>query len=250
MNIVLSFSGGLDSTTLLAQLLEDGHRIVGLITVNYGQRHAEELKAARKIATYYGYKDKHHLVDLSPIRKLIDRSSQTSRKIAVPKGHYTEESMKATVVPNRNMMLLAIAGAAAINFSADAIAYAAHAGDHAIYPDCRREFVEAMNTAFKLADWTPIEIMTPFVELTKSHIARLAGDLSVPISRTWSCYNPMRVGRRHVHCGACGTCVERREAFMLAEVPDPTVYHRSAPKLAFQVVGDADGLDRKVVLLK
>ncbi len=135
--------------------------------------------------------------------------------------------MKATVVPNRNMILLALAAGWAISQKADAIAYAAHGGDHAIYPDCRPEFAEAMRHAIGLADWHRVELLRPFVTLTKADIVRRGAELGAPLGSTWSCY---RGGARH--CGRCGTCVERREAFALAGVPDPTDYEAALPPLA------------------
>ena len=136
-----------------------------------------------------------------------------------PDGHYTDESMKATVVPNRNMLFLAVAASWAIAQGAAAVAYAAHAGDHAIYPDCRPEFVRAMSAALGLADWRQLELATPFINWDKGQIVRRGAELGVPFEKTWSCY---RGGT--AHCGTCGTCVERREAFSQAGIADPTIY--------------------------
>lgn len=127
--------------------------------------------------------------------------------------------MKLTVVPNRNMILLALAGAWAVSTKSEAIAYAAHAGDHAIYPDCRPEFAEAMQGALLLCDWHPVRIARPFLAMSKADLVKLGAELGVPFALTWSCY---KGGDKH--CGKCGTCVERREAFELAGVPDPTKY--------------------------
>jgi len=137
----------------------------------------------------------------------------------VPAGHYTNETMKLTVVPNRNMIMLSVAIGWAVSGKADAVAYAAHAGDHTIYPDCRPAFIEAIRQAAALCDWHRVELLTPFVGKTKRDIVRLGAELDVPFGQTWSCY----VGGE-VHCGRCGTCVERREAFKSAGVDDPTVY--------------------------
>lgn len=127
--------------------------------------------------------------------------------------------MKKTVVPNRNMILLAVAIAKAVSVGARFVAYGAHAGDHAIYPDCRPEFVEAMKTAAGLADWTKVEILAPFIKSTKADIAKTGARLGVPFEMTWSCYKG-----GEIHCGKCGTCTERREAFQLAKIDDPTKY--------------------------
>lgn len=216
MQTVLIFSGGLDSTVLLHELIRAGDRLLAL-SVDYGQRHRVELEHARRIAERAGAE--WRLADLSAITPLIAGSSQTSADVAVPHGHYAEESMKQTVVPNRNMIMLAVAGGWAISRKADRVAYAAHAGDHTIYPDCRPAFTEALGQALALADWHSISLYCPFVNLRKSEIVARGAAISVDFAETWSCYEG---GRRH--CGKCGTCVERREAFDLAGVPDPTVY--------------------------
>lgn len=221
---VLVFSGGLDSTVLLHHLLAEGHEVLAL-SVHYGQRHARELDAAAAIARRAGVR--HEIADLRAVSGLLAGSSLTSADIAVPEGHYQEESMKATVVPNRNMILLALAAGWAISQKAGAIAYAAHGGDHAIYPDCRPEFADAMRHAIGLADWHRVELLRPFVTLTKAEIVRRGVALGAPLAATWSCYQ----GRAR-HCGRCGTCVERREAFELAGVPDPTDYEAAFPPLS------------------
>lgn len=218
MKTVLCFSGGMDSTTLLAQLIDQGHEVICL-SVDYGQRHARELEAASLIHKHY--KVELVLADLCDIRHLFKGSSQTSLEIPVPEGHYADENMKKTVVPNRNMVLLSLAGALAVSRQAGAVAYAAHLGDHTIYPDCRPEFVQAMKESFRLCDFQPIDLLTPFLDanMSKTDIAKRGAYLKVPFSLTWSCYN----GGLY-HCGKCGTCVERKEAFRDSNVPDPTTY--------------------------
>lgn len=216
MQTIVILSGGMDSAVLLADQLHAGHTVAAL-SVNYGQRHRRELDYAAKVAAYYDIE--HHTADLSALRPLLAGSSQTTDGVPVPHGHYAAESMKQTVVPNRNMLLLALAGAWAISRKADAIAYAAHAGDHTVYPDCRPVFVEALQAALVLADWHPVQIARPFIHWTKAEICRHGDDLDVPFALTYSCYEG-----GVDHCGLCGTCVERREAFRLAEVPDPTPY--------------------------
>lgn len=216
MKVVVVLSGGLDSSVLLADLHAKGQDLLAL-SVDYGQRHRRELDAAEAIAALYDVP--WHLARLENLRDILGGSSQTSDAIAVPHGHYTDESMKQTVVPNRNMILLAVAGALAINRKADAIAYAAHAGDHAIYPDCRPAFTEALAPALHLAGWDPIALLTPFIAWTKADIVRRGAMLKAPFILTYSCYEG---GPQH--CGECGTCVERREAFALADIYDPTLY--------------------------
>jgi 7-cyano-7-deazaguanine synthase len=221
--IVVSFSGGVDSTTLAYHLREQGHELLAL-SVDYGQRHRVELERAGELARDLGLR--HEVADLRPMARLLSGSSLTDSAIDVPLGHYEAPSMRATVVPNRNMILLAVAGGWALSQGADAVAYAAHAGDHAIYPDCRPEFADAVAQALALADWRELRLLRPFVHLSKAQIVARAAELRVPLDRTWSCY---RGGDRH--CGACGTCVERREAFLLAGLADPTDYEPLAPAL-------------------
>lgn len=219
-SIVLSYSGGLDSTVLLWSLVKEGY-YVHCLSVDYGQRHAKELASAHRIVTELGTEiARFHRVMISGNAML--GSSQTSPDVPVPEGHYAEESMKATVVPNRNMVLLSLAGALAVSTKSHNVAYAAHSGDHAIYPDCRPEFATAMANALLLCDFTPVKILRPFLEpepLSKTDVVRLGHSLGVPFEHTWSCY---KGGERH--CGKCGTCVERREAFVDSGVQDPTEY--------------------------
>jgi len=216
--VVAVYSGGMDSTVLLYELLANGCDVKA-IGFHYGQRHSVELQAAKKIVDLLPGVA-FEVIDLSGLGPLIaGQSSQLNSQVAVPDGHYTEESMKATVVPNRNMIMLAVAVAHAISIDFDAVAYGAHAGDHTIYPDCRSEFVDAMKTVIGLCDWKSIELLTPFIQSSKADIAALGNTLSVPFASTWSCYKG-----GDVHCGTCGTCVERREAFALAKLVDPTKY--------------------------
>lgn len=212
---VVILSGGMDSTTVLYHTLKDGYD-VHAVGFDYGQRHRKELIAADQIAQRA--KVPFKVVDLSVIRELIARGSQTGDE-PVPEGHYADESMRKTVVPNRNMIMLAVAVGYAITLGAKRVVYGAHAGDHAIYPDCRPQFVEALAAAVGLCDYETVELVAPFVHLTKTVIARMADRLGVPLQITWSCY---KGGDKH--CGKCGTCVERREAFAQAQVPDPTEY--------------------------
>lgn len=216
METVLIYSGGLDSTVLLFKLRADGHKVRAL-GINYGQRHGKELLAARTICADLGVE--FRVADLSAIKPLLGGSSQTDDSVPVPHGHYAAETMKLTVVPNRNMVMLSVAIAWAISTKSDCVSYAAHGGDHAIYPDCREEFASALNTASLLADWHQVRIDRPFVRETKAGLVALGERFGVPFARTWSCYEG-----GEIHCGKCGTCVERREAFSLAGVIDPTSY--------------------------
>lgn len=216
MKALVLFSGGLDSTVLAAQLLADGAE-TRLLSIDYGQRHAKELQQAEKIADALGLP--HRILRLPDLGPLLGGSSLTDDQVELPEGHYAEESMKATVVPNRNMILLALAGGHALSIGFDTIAYAAHAGDHTIYPDCRPEFADAMENALGLADWQNLNLHRPFVNFSKEELVRKGNELGAPLELTWSCY-----AGREKHCGKCGTCVERKEAFALAKLEDPTEY--------------------------
>jgi len=215
---VVLLSGGMDSATTLAVALQD-FPDVETVSIDYNQRHLRELTSAKDVAEFFSVR--HTIVDLS----LADifkgaSSSQTDAAIEVPEGHYADESMKTTVVPNRNMVLLSIAGAVAISRGAEFLYYGAHAGDHAIYPDCRPQFAQAMAKAFLLCDWKQLHLLTPFMNKTKADIVTIGAQLNVPFGLTYSCYK----GELLTHCGKCGTCVERREAFIEAGIPDPTMY--------------------------
>lgn len=223
MRIVTLMSGGLDSAVLVAQQLADGHAVVPF-AVDYGQRHRVELHAAQKVRDEYARRWPNAvgplmLADLTSITRLFNTSSQTNDSIPVPEGHYQAESMKVTVVPNRNMMMLSVAIAHAVSAKADAVALAVHGGDHAIYPDCRPSFIQRMSMAALLCDWHPVVLLAPFLGRTKVGIVQLGQELNVPFATTWSCYNG-----RALQCGRCGTCTERREAFQLAGINDPTSY--------------------------
>jgi 7-cyano-7-deazaguanine synthase len=216
---IVVLSGGMESATLLYHLARVGHE-VRAISVNYGQRHARELRAAVELSRLVNVE--HVVADLTGISPLLGNNSLSGRGVDVPEGHYADETMKLTVVPNRNMILLAVATAWAVSLKYDAVAYGAHTGDHTIYPDCRPEFAEALDKAVQLCDWHKVRLMRPFVEMDKSQIAQLGHSLGVPFHLTWTCY---KGGERH--CGKCGSCSERREAFAKAGITDPTVYEKT-----------------------
>ncbi len=218
MKTVLAFSGGLDSTCLLWYLRSMYHE-VRCLSVDYGQRHNRELIAACRIARLAGVE--HRVIDLRSVKGLMGGSSQTDAAVEVPEGHYTDESMKLTVVPNRNMLLLSLCTAWAISSKSDSVTYAAHAGDRAIYPDCRPEFANAIANAISICDWHKLELDRPFINATKAEIVRLGYNIKAPLHLTYSCY---KGGEKH--CGRCGTCTERALAFTEAGVPDPTQYER------------------------
>ena len=216
MKAVVLFSGGLDSTVLVYDLLNEGADLK-LLSIDYGQRHEKELKSSSEIAEFLGLE--HEILRLPMLNNLLGGSALTDPSISLPEGHYAEDSMKATVVPNRNMILLSLAAGHAISLQFDTVAYAAHAGDHTIYPDCRPEFATAIDQALKLCDWNTISLYRPFIQLSKQDLVRKGNELGVPFEKTWSCY-----AGNDKHCGKCGTCVERKEAFELVGLLDPTEY--------------------------
>ena len=177
MKALVLFSGGLDSTVLATQLKAE-ESVTRLLSIDYGQRHARELKRAEQIAQ--ALELPHQVLRLPDLGPLLGGSSLTDEKVELPEGHYAEESMKATVVPNRNMILLALAGGHALSIGFDTIAYAAHAGDHTIYPDCRPEFADAMETALGLADWEKLSLHRPFVHLSKTDLVKKGAELGAP----------------------------------------------------------------------
>jgi 7-cyano-7-deazaguanine synthase len=217
--VVVLLSGGIDSSTLLFNLKMNYECYP--LSIIYGQKHSKETDAASKIAFAAGVVDRLRILKLPQLGKLLP-SSLTDKDVPIPEGHYADESMKSTVVPNRNMILLAIAAGYAQGIGARFVAYAPHKGDHPIYPDCRPIFIDAVAKAIKLGTgWTyeGVQLLTPFSNFTKADIVKIGNALKVPFKDTWSCY---KGGLKH--CGKCGTCVERREAFVLAGVKDPTVY--------------------------
>ncbi len=220
MKALVVCSGGLDSVTLAYKVAHES-TLVSLLSFNYGQRHLKELDFARQCADQLGVS--HTVIDLSQIgAHLTSALTPTSvTDIDVPEGHYAESSMKATVVPNRNAIMMTIAFGLAASQQVDTVAMAVHGGDHFIYPDCRPDFIEsfAKMQVLALDDVAAVSLYTPFLHQDKAEIVREGVNLDVPFSSTWSCYQGLEQ-----HCGRCGTCVERREAFHLATTIDPTFY--------------------------
>ncbi|MGM9859646.1 MAG: 7-cyano-7-deazaguanine synthase QueC [Muribaculaceae bacterium] len=211
---LLIASGGMDSTTMLYEYAE---RIALAVTFNYGSNHnAREIECARYNCERLGIK--LLVIDLPFIGKLFN-SSLLSGADAIPDGRYDDENMRSTVVPFRNGIMLAIAAGIAESEGLTRLMMANHSGDHAIYPDCRPEFVEAMGGAIAAGTYEHIVLDTPYTNISKTDIARRGAALGIDYSHTYSCY---RGGARH--CGTCGTCTERRQAFAEAGIPDPTEY--------------------------
>lgn len=215
MRTVVLLSGGMDSATLLYKIKSEGGDVSAL-GVSYGQRHRKELESAYNLTRRLGVS--YRLVPLDGLQHVL-RSALTSSEIAVPEGHYESESMRATVVPMRNAIFLSVAVGHAWSIGAEQVATAIHAGDHQIYPDCRPQFLDAFNAMVKTASdgFLQPQVVAPFVNISKTDIAKIGQTLGVPWELTWSCY---KGGEKH--CGKCGTCTERRES--LAAVGDPTEY--------------------------
>ncbi|HUZ70740.1 MAG TPA: 7-cyano-7-deazaguanine synthase QueC [Candidatus Saccharimonadales bacterium] len=227
MKVVIVLSGGMDSATALYKVSNDAASSrsddVHALSFDYGQRHVKELAFAARLCARLGVR---HTV--SALRIPL-ASALTDPEREIPLGHYTHVTMRQTVVPNRNAIMLAIAWGVAVSESAERVVAGMHAGDRPIYPDCRPEFVHALEHALRLGNEgfgdPALAFFTPFITMTKADIVREGSGyvLPVPYDLTWSCY----LGR-DLHCGRCGTCAERREAFALAGVPDPTEYEGDA----------------------
>jgi len=219
--VVVLVSGGMDSVTALYWAMEH-HQVVCALSFDYGAKHhARELPFAAAHSGKLGVP--HICLPLHFINEHFESALLQSGG-SIPKGHYQAESMKQTVVPFRNGIMLSIAAGLAESRGAGALVIAAHSGDHAIYPDCREAFMQAMAAAMQEGTYASVELLRPFIVMDKAAIAREGARLGVPFAETWSCY----VGG-HVHCGECGTCVERREAFVHAALNDPTVYASASP---------------------
>ena len=215
MKAALIFSGGMDSTTLLYDMIHEGYEVSAL-TFDYCQRHKKEIRCAEKTCAKLHIP--HKLVGV-PVLNDLAPSSLTRASWDVPEGNYAEETMKQTVVPNRNMVFLSLAASYAIGTGAPHLFYAAHAGDHAIYPDCRPAFVSAMATALHLCDWNDLVLHAPYLWMSKGDIVKKGLELGVDYADTWSCYKG-----EELSCGKCGACTERLEAFEQAGAADPLKY--------------------------
>ena len=197
---VVIYSGGMDSYTVLHRALHEGLTVHAL-SFDYGQRHA------------------HQVVDMRAIHGLIDNSALTNSEQPMPQADYATDNLRATVVPNRNMILLSLAIAKAVNIGAGRVDYGAHGGDHVLYPDCRPEFVEAMNHVAGIANFEPVTLHAPYLASTKADILREGLAMGLDYRHTWTCYQG-----RELACGVCGSCRERLEAFAANGVTDPLAY--------------------------
>lgn len=246
---VVSLSGGMDSTALLIHLLANGAHPYA-VSFDYGQKHKVELERVKKNIEYLasqGYNISHTIVDISTLGSLFN-SALTNPNIAVPEGHYAEENMKATVVPNRNAIFSSMVYGYALSLSTELnqdtfISLGIHAGDHAIYPDCRQEFRDAINYAFKIGNWgsEKVDYYTPYLEGDKFTIledakincAKLGLDFNIIFSNSNTCYNPNENGES---CGKCGSCQERLLAFNKIGIKDPVTYSSDYDTLINNVI--------------
>ena len=215
-NALVVFSGGMDSTTALWWAMRE-FEAVSAVSFSYGAKHnARELAAADAICRKLLIPRLE--IPLDFIGKHF-HSSLLKSGGAIPEGAYNEENMASTVVPFRNGIMLAAAAGLAEDSGCSALILGNHSGDHAIYPDCRPEFIDGMAQAIEAGTGGKVKLLSPFCRMTKGQIAKLGAGLGVDYSLTWSCYNG-----RDKHCGKCGTCRERKDAFREAGLPDPTVY--------------------------
>lgn len=218
---VVIYSGGMDSFTLLHWAMSiHGRENIHALSFHYGQRHRKELGYAVREAERE--RIPHRVVELQGLRDLLAGSALTSDGVGVPEGHYAQENMKLTVVPNRNMIMLSVAIGYAVSLGAEDVYFGAHAGDHDIYPDCRLDFVAAMNQVSNIANYQPVRVQAPFIVFDKTRILKVGEQLGFTqdaYGRSWTCYNG---GDKA--CGRCGSCVERLEAFDAMNWVDPLPY--------------------------
>jgi len=221
MKVVVLCSGGMDSVTALHWARRE-HEVVAAVSFDYGAKHNHrELPLAAEQAARLGVR--HEVIPLDFVNRLF-ASALLKSGGEIPEGHYEAENMRQTVVPFRNAIMLSIACGLAESRGAEGLVIAAHTGDHTIYPDCREEFMQAMAEAMRLGTYASVRLLRPFIALSKGQIAAEGARLGVDFTRTWSCYKGGAV-----HCGQCGTCVERREAFLQAGIADPTEYEATPP---------------------
>ena len=214
---VIILSGGLDSTTLAYDIVKEGkYDEIHAISYDYGQTHSKELQCAKITANKLGLRS-HYVVDLSDLGNIL--SSALTGNVPVPDGAYDDVVQRQTVVPNRNMIMLSIAAGYAMSIGATDLYYGAHANDAAAYPDCRPEFVDAMNAVLAIAHYTPVRVIVPYLYFGKGNIVAKGSLLKVPYQDTWTCYKGGKLS-----CGKCGSCDERLRAFEFAGKTDPLEY--------------------------
>lgn len=213
-NSAIIVSGGMDSITLLYDHKDE---IALGISFDYGSNHnAREIPFAKMHCERLGIK--HITINLDFMHQYF-KSNLLDGAEAIPEGHYADDNMKSTVVPFRNGIMLAIAIGIAESNNLDQVFIANHGGDHTIYPDCRPEFINAIDAAATAGTYNNVKVIAPYTKITKSDIARIGKRLGIDYAETWSCYKG-----GEVHCGKCGTCVERKEALAEAGIEDKTIY--------------------------
>jgi len=216
---VIALSGGMDSITSFYWALDQGYELKA-VSFFYGQNHSKELDMAKWNCEQMNVE--HEIIDISFLGKITSNvSSLTSGSDNIPEGMYDADNMKSTVVPFRNGIILAVLAAYAEANECQAIICGVHAGDHAIYPDCRATFIDAMNKAIGFGTYENIEILTPFLDDDKTDICYTGLSLNVPYEKTWTCYKG-----QEAPCGKCGSCVERIEAFLGNDSIDPLYSNR------------------------
>ena len=221
MKVVVLCSGGMDSVTALhwARRREE---VAAVLSFDYGAKHNHrEIPFAAEHARLVGAP--HQVITLDFVNRLF-ASALLKSGGAIPEGHYEAATMRQTVVPFRNAIMLSIATGFGESLGVPGLVIGAHGGDHAIYPDCREDFLRAMGEAMRQGTYAGVKLLRPFIALNKAQIAAEGARRGVDYARTWSCYKG-----GEIHCGRCGTCVERREAFLVAGLPDPTVYASNDP---------------------
>jgi 7-cyano-7-deazaguanine synthase len=217
--VIVLVSGGMDSVTALYDS-DKKYQIIAGVSFDYGAKHnAREIPFAQYHCRRLGIR--HEVISLKFMNTLF-KSDLLKSGGEIPDGHYEDVTMKQTVVPFRNGVMMAIVAGFAESEGANGLVIASHLGDHAIYPDCREDFMKAMGEAIRLGTYIQVKVILPFLAMNKSAIAKCGHKLGIDFSKTWSCYKGL-----DVHCGKCGTCVERREAFVLAGINDPTVYQET-----------------------
>lgn len=213
-NSVIIVSGGMDSITLLYDHKDE---IALGVSFDYGSNHnAREIPFAEMHCKRLGIR--HITINLDFMHQYF-KSSLLEGAEAIPEGHYASDNMKSTVVPFRNGIMLSIAIGIAESNGLEQVFIANHGGDHTIYPDCRPEFINAIDAAATAGTFNNVRVVAPYTTITKSEIARIGKRLGIDYKETWSCY---KGGKKH--CGKCGTCVERKEALAEAGIQDDTDY--------------------------